>query len=1198
MLIKEMFVKEIDRDIKGVVKVGQDDTAVIKQELEEYVVTNELQKHFKDFFTNYIKGINGATDKVGVWISGFFGSGKSHFLKILSYILENKLVDGKKAIDYFLDDNKIEDPASIANMQLAASVPTDAILFNIDSKSETSGTKDKDTILNVFLKVFNEKLGYSTNPYVADLERQLDEDGLYERFKTKYEELTGEGWVENRHKFNFFKDRVAKTLAHMDYMSLETANDWARSTIKPYEISINGFAQMVDKYLQTKEDNHHIVFLVDEMGQYIGENTDLMLGLQTITEDLGTLCQGRAWVVVTSQQDIDSIVNVIGRDFSKIQGRFDTRLNLTSANVDEVIKLRILEKTQAADQTLSVLYETKETIIRNLIIFNDGIEKKLYENKKDFCQVYPFIPYQFNLLASVLTSIRQHGASGKHLSEGERSMLALFKESAEKLMNHEDGTVVPFSIFYDALNKFLDHSHSVVVSRALQNDYINPHKEDDNFNVNVLKTLFLIKYVDKIEANLDNITTLMVSNINEDRRALKDKVEDALKVLISQMLVQKSGDLYIFLTDEEQEINRAIENQHIETTEVTKKVSELIFDGIYSEDKIKVEGYKNRNALGFNRQVDDLPYGRSQAFDLGVKIITPNSELSGQDSNLRILSSAGKDVYVDLPEDAGFLEELRRSMKIEGFISSSSARSIPKLEQIRIAKLEEIAGHQSRARLFLQDSLKAARFYVNGDLLELSTKDFKYNLTESLDRLVNIVYHKIGYITHPMEEVDIYNLLKQKDTSQIVLDDGTIPNHNAIMDVLNYIRIRTKNHTKISLKEVENQFTKAPYGFLEIDIKWIVAKCFRDGAIELTLGGNTVSLLSERAEKIGEYITRRAYADKLLIEEKEIIAESMKRSLKNVAKEAFKASIITEDTDTMAMNFKKCAENMVYELKDILKEYDLGNYPSKAIVRDAIQLIQQLVSMDKAANIFQHARDHEDDYLDFAEDYPPIKSFFEGDQQGIWDKTQDYIDIFTESKSYIINEEIESIVEKMETIFNMPYPYDDIKDLPKLNDDFLSIYNEILDKELEPVKLEINAAEERVMEVLKEKKLEDKLGYKFEQAFKNLTQKAESCNNVAKVNGFKIEADKLKIRFLDEITRKHQEVEKEEAKALAQTGGSILDIKDKKPIKKRRNISIRDINLSNSWQIETKEDIERYIEILKNRLEKEIEDNTVLNIEF
>ena len=160
MQIKEMFAKKIDREIQGVIIVGQGEDSNVSQELEEYVVTRELQKHFADFYTAYKKGIVGTTPKMGVWISGFFGSGKSHFLKILSYLLENRQVGGKRALDYFIDDKKIIDPMVLADMKLAAETPTDAILFNIDSKSESTGKQNKDAIVNVFLKVFNQMQGF------------------------------------------------------------------------------------------------------------------------------------------------------------------------------------------------------------------------------------------------------------------------------------------------------------------------------------------------------------------------------------------------------------------------------------------------------------------------------------------------------------------------------------------------------------------------------------------------------------------------------------------------------------------------------------------------------------------------------------------------------------------------------------------------------------------------------------------------------------------------------------------------------------------------------------------------------------------------------------------------------------------------------------------------------------------------------
>ena len=182
MILKDIYEKPIDRDIKGVIKVGQDDNENVHQELEEYVLTEELNKHFDEFFENYKKGIIGHTDKMGVWISGFFGSGKSHFLKILSYLLENKEIDGKKAIDFF--ENKIQDEVVKADMKKASDVTTDVVLFNIDSKSESSYKSSKDAILKVFNKVFDEMQGYcGALPWVADLERQMVKDNVYDKFK-------------------------------------------------------------------------------------------------------------------------------------------------------------------------------------------------------------------------------------------------------------------------------------------------------------------------------------------------------------------------------------------------------------------------------------------------------------------------------------------------------------------------------------------------------------------------------------------------------------------------------------------------------------------------------------------------------------------------------------------------------------------------------------------------------------------------------------------------------------------------------------------------------------------------------------------------------------------------------------------------------------------------------------------------------
>lgn len=239
MLIKEMFRKEIDREIQGVIIAGQGESRSVSQELDEYVVTRELQRHFRDFFTAYKRGIVGTTPKMGVWISGFFGSGKSHFLKILSYLLKNEIVGNRRALDYFIEDQKIVDPSVLADMKLAANTPVDAILFNIDAKSDSNSKQDKDAIVNVFLKVFNEMQGFcGSQPALADLERKLSDAGRFEEFKRAFDEAYGGAWEDSRQDFDFIQDTVVEVLSGMGFMSESAARNWCEKAVEPYQISI------------------------------------------------------------------------------------------------------------------------------------------------------------------------------------------------------------------------------------------------------------------------------------------------------------------------------------------------------------------------------------------------------------------------------------------------------------------------------------------------------------------------------------------------------------------------------------------------------------------------------------------------------------------------------------------------------------------------------------------------------------------------------------------------------------------------------------------------------------------------------------------------------------------------------------------------------------------------------------------------
>jgi uncharacterized protein YfiM (DUF2279 family) len=302
---------------------------------------------------------------MGVWISGFFGSGKSHFIKILSYILANKPAhnpenDEKRQSIEFFKPRLASDPMLLADVTRSAQAGADVVLFNIDSKADPRDGHER--LMKVFWKVFYELQGFCGEaPHIAELERYLQSKGKLADFHKAFAERAGSEWLQERDAWALNSDEIIDALASAAGMSVDAAREWFDKAEKNINLSPESFARRVKEYLDSRGDNSRVVFLADEVGQFIGGDTQLMLNLQTITEDLGRICQGRAWVVVTSQEDIDAIIGDIraakANDFSKIQGRFTTRLSLSSANTDEVIQIRLLEK-QAILFLISALPKT------------------------------------------------------------------------------------------------------------------------------------------------------------------------------------------------------------------------------------------------------------------------------------------------------------------------------------------------------------------------------------------------------------------------------------------------------------------------------------------------------------------------------------------------------------------------------------------------------------------------------------------------------------------------------------------------------------------------------------------------------------------------------------------------------------------------------------------------------------------------
>lgn len=1189
MNIRNMFEKDITREIQGVIKVDQREEEVIYNDLEEYVVTRELYKHLDTFFGSYIKSINNRTDKMGCWISGFFGSGKSHFLKILSYLLKNVEVKGKKAVSFF--DDKIENPALLANMKLAGDISSDVILFNVDYKADSDSKLNKDAIVKVFMKVFNEMQGFcGSMPWVAELEYQMNKEGTFEDFKKKFYELSDQTWEEGRNDFYFEGDNIVEALAQTTKMSAESARNWYEKCESTYNLSIEKFAQKVREYIESKPRNHHVIFLCDEIGQYIGDNTDLLLNLQTVVEALGTQCGGRAWVICTSQQDIDSIIKVKSDQFSKILGRFDTRLSLSSANVDEVIKRRLLEKKNSARETLELYFGDKEAILKNQLSFSaDSAEMKIYKGAADFAAVYPFVPYQFHLVQSIFNGIRLHGASGKHLSEGERSLLSGFQESVAKYLDKERGTLVPLYAFYDTIDKFLDHNIKIVIDRAERNDNL-----EMPFDIDVLKVLFMIKYVKELPANIDNLSAVILTSVDQDKLMLKKQIDGALRRLEKQTLIQKNGDRYIFLTNEEQDINKEIENMSIDSGELIDKLGDEIFGGIYPDRKYKYTRYD----FGFNQIIDDRPRG-NQKEELTLRILTPYYSGDISDTGLKLLSFHGNAIVIKLPDDTSFIEEMEKAMKIDLFLRRKSGiLSTEEVELIKASKTAEIRARKERSREQLIEALKKAEIFAMGNRLDIREKSVQERISDSFKLLIEGIYTKLDYIKKFTDTTAELAGLLVKDNRQMKLDsmqgDENL-NKLAIEELSAFLTRNSERNIPTTVKTILDLYSKSPYGYRELDIQGLIAVLLRDQEIRLIFGSEYIEASHPQ---VINYLTKRDYVERVLVKMRMKTPTHLLNNVKTLAKELFNRTALPNDEDGLMSSFRELCQGEHDTTVDLLGEYKLASYPGKQVLEDGKKIFNEIIKIKDSAEFFGRLNDLSDDLLDYEEKSADIKKFFAGNQREIFDKGLKMLSLFEANRTYFTDSTVAvGIIKQIESIVKSSSPYSQIIKLPDMIENFRTEFGILLDKECAPVKKTIESDYAKVQKEMETLSASEQLCSECRKEFDSLLYRIDHANNMYEAIAMKTESDRLKVRLIEKI---NAEYKKRNIHPTSPGGASGVGEGNTPPdygykTSKTVNVTMSEL-LVETWLLRSDEDIDRLLGEIKLKLKEKLTTDTVIKL--
>ncbi|HEM3678487.1 TPA: BREX system P-loop protein BrxC [Streptococcus suis] len=1041
MKIQNMFQKNINRDINGVIKVAQDDEQSLVQELGEYIITKELRRHFSTFFDNYSKAIDHPTDKIGVWISGFFGSGKSHFLKMLSYLLSNASVGDRTAVDFFKD--KFDDPMMYATVVRCTNIPTESILFNIDIEGPIN--KDKTAVLRVFAKVFYNHLGfYGEDLKIAKLERFVDQQGKTTAFREAFEEINGAPWLESRASYAFFEDDIVDVLKSVLGMSEIAARNWFNGE-ENTDMSIKQLVEEIKSYVDSKGKDFRLLFCVDEVGQYIGDDGDLMINLQSIVEEVGSKCRGKVWVMVTSQEAIDSVVKISGDDFSKIQGRFNTRLSLSSASVDEVIKKRILEKTEDADRLLRLVYDKEHAVLKNLFTFNDAVlDIKGYSDGAEFSATYPFVPYQFIIIQKVLVEIRKHGNSGKHLSGGERSMLSGFQEAAQRVQNKDENAIVPFSQFYDTVHTFLESPIRRVIDRS--QNAADKHDGLEQRDVSVLKLLYLVRYIDDVKANIDNISILMVDDIRTDKINLRREIAASLERLEAQNYVARNGDTYSFLTDEEQDIAIDIRNTNVDSTALVASIGQTIFSEIYPSKKYKYNKYD----FAYDQYIDETLVGAATG---GVRlrfVTVASGYYNAPEAKLIMDSQSNNEAIVLLSNKVQYFEELETAAKIRKYIKQKNVSQLPESIQDIIRK------RQAQARI-LEDSAKKqiekaivdGTFFICGEKVEIKYGEAKTKLDESLKQLIESVYSKLNFVNVFREsDADILQILNGEPEQNGFAGQGT-NNEFALNEVSQWLEERYISRVPVSVGDVQRRYQAIPYGWREVDIAAIIARLIVSQKIEVRYGG---AVVAKDDKNLVGYLRKKSEIDKATVSRRIAPSEDLMRKSIAFLRNLLGQMGIPEDEDGLINFVKDTLEPKLAHYEKLIDEYNIDTYPQKEVVIAARDVINDILTQ-KRDNVALLTRliARQDDLMDCTEDMEEVETFFKS-QRTIFDAARKLQrDLQNERDYFMTDAEATEKIKEISSILAKAKPYDRIKDLTDLMQGIKNSYRVLLDQKKEEV---------------------------------------------------------------------------------------------------------------------------------------------------
>jgi hypothetical protein len=853
--ISSLFANDIGRTIEEVIKVDQADEDVIAGEIAEYVATDSIKRSFIEVLEAYQEAPQKPREGAAVWVSGFFGSGKSSFAKLLGLALENRMVKGVPAADRLakqIGDNRL----SVVLKTIGEKIPTHAVIFDV---STDRGIRSGDQMLTeIMYRLFLESLGYAKDIDLAELEIDLESDGRLEAFEAAFRTQYGKEWRDERSLLSFAIGRASTIMSQLDPTTFPAADSWGKTRAKP-NVTTGLFAERVVELMARRKPGHSLLFVVDEVGQFVARDVQKMLDLQAVVQQLGVKGRGKFWTVVTSQEKLSELVS--GLDDKKIElarlmDRFPLQVHLEPSDISEVTSKRVLQKDASAEATLGKLYDDN----RARLDINSRISAAVTLpalSREGFIDLYPLLPYQIDLIIDIVSGLRLQGGASKHVGGANRTIIKLAQQllinPATEIAELDVGNLVRLDQVYDLISGNISSD----IRQKIESIFT---RVKHPLAQSVAKVVCLLQFVKTVHRTPENIAAALVACVDSDSRLVE--VREALDELEKSQFVRLGDDGYRIPTPAEDDWDKTRQGISPRRADERQMLSATVTDFWSQQPEFNLGDTKVFKAGlivdGSEKVTGDISFHLQLA---------DNAEAAAVDAEaLRTRSQTERDrVFWSVALDEDIIREACESYRSEEMIKTRGRGATTTDETKLIA---EEKARQRRSQQELQRRLRAAclsgKVYFQGNDRSPggSATDIRKAATAVLSQALPTVYDRFREASAKRQDITngVKALLTDENLNGLpkvfvelglvrdeggkrVLDVGAGP----LSEVFARIDDRARYGDLANGKFLTEAFAGAPFGWDFDAVRLFALALLRAGVVEVSSGGQTLDVATSVA---------------------------------------------------------------------------------------------------------------------------------------------------------------------------------------------------------------------------------------------------------------------------------------------------------------------------------------------------------------